>query len=48
MDASANVTSLVSNVDPIISPGIQKLALHPFNKSLYVFIEGNNPELKIR
>ena len=46
VDAAANVTSLVSNVDPIIAPGIQKLALHPFNKSVYVFNEGNNPELK--
>lgn len=46
VDASANVTSLVSDINPAISPGMQKVAVHPYNGSVYIFNEGNSPELK--
>ncbi len=46
VDASANVTALVNDIDPMISPGMQKVAVHPINGSVYVFTEGNSPELK--
>jgi len=46
VDASANVTSLVNDINPAISPGRHKVAVHPYNGSVYIFKEGNNPELK--
>lgn len=46
VDAAATVTSLVSNVDPVISPGMQKLAHNSINGSIYILTEGNSPELK--
>lgn len=46
VDASANVTSLASDINPSISPGMQKVAVHPINGSVYIFNEGNSPELK--
>jgi len=46
VDASANVAPLASDVDPLISPGMQKVAVHPQNGSVYIFKDGNTPELK--
>ncbi len=46
VDASANVTSLVSEITPGISPGQQKIDVHLINGSVYVFSEGSSPELK--
>ncbi|MCR9131760.1 MAG: T9SS type A sorting domain-containing protein [bacterium] len=45
VNGSANVTSLVSDITPGISPGMQKLDIHPINGSVYVFSEGSTPEL---
>ncbi|MBO6792490.1 MAG: hypothetical protein JJ895_01175 [Balneolaceae bacterium] len=46
VDASANVTTLVSDIVPGISPGMQKIDVHPYNGSVYIFREGSSPELK--
>jgi photosystem II stability/assembly factor-like uncharacterized protein len=46
VDVNGTVSSLVNDINPAISPGMQKVAVHPYNESVYIFNEGNSPELK--
>ncbi len=46
VDVNGTVSTLVNDFNPAISPGMQKIAVHPYNGSVYIFNEGNSPELK--